>query len=81
MVKDEAVGGVDAELGFLASDAETTRRYLLATLRRLGRMFCRCGELGKMLWTLGGTTTFVFSTGVGQEVHVDGPVSSPRYLT
>lgn len=34
--------------------------YLLATLRRLGRMFCRCGELGKMFWTLGGTTTLYF---------------------
>lgn len=27
MVKDEAVGGVDAELGFLASDAETTASW------------------------------------------------------
>lgn len=27
MVKDEAVGGVGAELGFLASDAETTASW------------------------------------------------------
>lgn len=56
MVKDEAVGGVDAELGFLASDAETTASWR------------HCA--GWVLWTLGGTTTFVFSTGVGAKRYM-----------